>query len=159
MGFDDGKMTAEDYRSWGYVVNENRDLGTLQNGTYAYKKDKAIALCLYLGNANAECSTVSGARSIASELRTSYARFFHKWFPVSTEGLALELMYHAIPDDVLNAMKQMPNLATSALATAIDVFGGITTSCYWADCGVNDRLRILDGYATDILDFLDSLGF
>lgn len=58
-------------------------------------------------------------------------------------------MYHAISGDVLKYLKKQ-SIPTSILATAIDKFGHITTSCYWADSGINDKLRVLDKYATSI---------
>lgn len=154
MGIDNEKLTAQDYRNRKYKVFENADLGTL-NGTFAFKEDRAIALCLYLGNAHSLCWSVTGARKVANELLTMYSRTYRKSFPVSTDGLALELMYHAIPDDILSILKfQTLSIPLNIIAIAIDEFKGVTTSCYWADSGAKDELRALDKYATSILNLL-----
>ncbi|GAU77875.1 hypothetical protein [Fusibacter sp. 3D3] len=152
LELDAGRRTPDEYRSWGYDVYEGADFSTLKNVTFAFKKGKAIALDFSKGNARSTCSSLTNARIAAAELKNFYSMLYRESFPVSVKGLAFELLYHAIPDtiyDIFKSLRQVPGQIGLVSGNIYDVLNAVVKQdhFYWADSGVNDRLRRLDGPA------------
>ncbi|MFJ7667530.1 hypothetical protein ACIQXI_10490 [Lysinibacillus sp. NPDC097195] len=140
-----------DYKANGYYINDNVNVGSIQNAQINVKYQRAIAVSLIHGNTAVQCaSSLKECYNIAVEARKIYLNTFRERFPVSAEAMAWEIWIHATPevlDRVINNKIVRIILGTSlAGKIAIAVSKVVASHTEYADIGINDNLRNFDSF-------------